>query len=64
MHQVYTYKWRQIHLPAYTYLTHALLRDSNGIQTHKHLIRKRMLNHLAKLAKWLRCVVSTYLTTW
>ena len=24
-------------------------------------VRKRSLNHLAKLAKWLSCVVSTYL---
>ena len=22
--------------------------DSNGIRTHKHLVRKRTLNHLAK----------------
>ena len=27
--------------------------DSNGIQTHNHLVRKRTLNHLAKPAKWL-----------
>ena len=37
------------------------LIDSNGIRTHNHLVRKRILNHLAKLAKCLRCVVSTYL---
>ena len=37
------------------------LSDSNGIGTHNHLGRKRTLNHLAKLAKWLSCVVSTYL---
>ena len=37
------------------------LSDSNGIRTHNHLVRKRTLNHLAKLAKWLSCVVSTYL---
>ena len=32
------------------------LNDSIGIQTHKHLVRKRLLKHLAKpasLAKWL-----------
>ena len=32
------------------------LSDSNGIRTHKDLVRKRTLNHLAKLAslaKWL-----------
>ena len=28
------------------------LRDSNGIQTHNHLVRKRTLNHLPKLAFW------------
>ena len=37
------------------------LSDSNEIQTHNHLVRKWTLNHLAKLAKWLSCVVSTYL---
>ena len=34
------------------------LTDSNGIRTHNHLVRKRTLNYLAKLAKWLSCVVS------
>ena len=28
------------------------LSDSNGIQTHNHLVRKWTLNHLAKLANW------------
>ena len=37
------------------------LSDSNGIRTHNHLVRKRKLNHLAKLVKWLSCVVSAYL---
>ena len=37
------------------------LNDSNEIRTHNRLVRKRTLNHLAKLAKWLSCVVSTYL---
>ena len=37
------------------------LSDSNGIRTHNHLVRKETLNHLAKLAKWLSCVVRTYL---
>ena len=31
------------------------------IQTHNHLVCKGTLNHLAKLAKWFSCVVSTYL---
>ena len=29
------------------------LSDSNMIRIHNHLVRKRTLNHLAKLAKWL-----------
>ena len=33
----------------------------NGTRTHNHLVRKRTLNHLAKLAKSLSCVVSIYL---
>ena len=37
------------------------LSEFNGIRTHNHLVRKRTLNHLAKLAKWLSCVVSTCL---
>ena len=34
---------------------------SNGTRTHNHLVRKWPLNHLAKQAKWLNYVVSTYL---
>ena len=37
------------------------LIDCNWTQTQNHLVRKRTLNHLAKLAKWLSCVLSTYL---
>ena len=37
------------------------LSDSNKIRTHNHLVHKRTLNHLAKAAEWLSCVVSTYL---
>ena len=37
------------------------LRNSSRIQTHNHLVCKRTPNHLAKLAKWSSCVVSTYL---
>ena len=33
----------------------------NWTRTHNHLVRKRTLNRLAKLAKWLSCVVSIYL---
>ena len=31
------------------------------IRTHKQLLCKLTLNHLAKLTKWLSCTVSTYL---
>ena len=37
------------------------LSDCNWTRTHNHLVHKPTLNHLAKLAKWLSCVVSTYL---
>ena len=37
------------------------LSDCNWTRMHNHLVRKRTLNHLAKLAKSLSCVVSTYL---
>ena len=37
------------------------LNYRNWIRTHNHLVRKWTLNHLAKLAKWLNCVVSTCL---
>ena len=37
------------------------LSDSNWTRTKSHLVRKRTLNHLAKLTRWLSCVLSTYL---
>ena len=37
------------------------LSGSNGIRTHNHLVPKRTLKHLAKLAKWLCCAVSIHL---
>ena len=37
------------------------LSDCNGTRTQNHLVRKWMLNHLPKLAKWMSCVVSIYL---
>ena len=40
------------------------ISDCNGTWTHNHLVRKGTLKHLAKLAKWLRCVVSTYTVKW
>ena len=38
-----------------------VLRDSNKIRTHNHVVPKRTLKHLAKLSKWLSRVVSTNL---
>ena len=40
---------------------HICYSDCHWIRTHNHLVRKRTLDHLAKLAKWLRWAVSTYL---
>ena len=37
------------------------LSDCNGTKIPNHLVCKQTLNHLAKLVKWLNCVVSTYL---
>ena len=37
------------------------LSDYNGTWAHNHLVCRGTLNHLAKLAKWLSCVVRTYL---
>ena len=37
------------------------LSDGNRVWTCNHLVCKQTLNHLAKLAKWLSCVQSTYL---
>ena len=34
---------------------------SNWTRTQNHLVRKQTLNQLTKLAKWLSCVLSTYL---
>ena len=35
------------------------LSEWNGTQTHNHLVCKRTLNHLAKLAKWLSVRLGT-----
>ena len=37
------------------------LSDCNCTRTQNHLARKRTHNHLAKLAKWLSCVLRIYL---
>ena len=36
------------------------MTDCNCHQTNNHLLHKRTLNDLAKLAKWLSCFLSTY----
>ena len=38
-----------------------ILNGCNCTRTHNLLVHKQTLNHLAKPAKWLGCVVSTYL---
>ena len=38
-----------------------ILSECNGNQTYIQLVPKETLNHLAKLARWFSCVVSTYL---
>ena len=37
------------------------LSDCNEIRTRNYLVRKRTLNHLVKLAKWLSYIASAYL---
>ena len=37
------------------------LSDSNEVQTHNHIVGKRTRRHIARLAKWVSCVVSTYI---
>ena len=38
------------------------LSDSNRIRNHNHLlVRKRTINHLAKLGKWWSCILSSFL---
>ena len=36
------------------------LSDNNGMRTQNHLVCEGTFNHLARLVKWLSCVVSTY----
>ena len=37
------------------------LSDCKWTRTHNQLVHKRRLNYLTKLAKWLSCVMNTYL---
>ena len=37
------------------------LKESNDIRSHNHFVRQGTINHLAKVAKWLSCLLSTYL---
>ena len=41
-----------------------ILIDSNGSRTHNHLVRKRTLNHLAKLANLAKCFSVCLQTKW
>ena len=43
LRKLYYFKLRKCCIPR--------LSDCNGTRTHNHLVRKRTLNHLAKLAK-------------
>ena len=40
------------------------LSDCNWTRIQNHLVRKRTLNHLAKLAKWLSCFLSQWAVFW
>ena len=37
------------------------LSDSKEVRTHNHIVGKRTRKHIARLAKWVSCVVSTYI---
>ena len=41
-----------------------MLSDGNGIRTHSHLVRKRTLNQLAKLAIFTKCLDVCLLSKW
>ena len=43
----------QLQDPSQIFSTNTKQSDSNGIQTHNHLVPERTLNYLASLAKWL-----------
>ena len=47
----------------YARSTHEIwsLSDCSWTRTHNHLVHKWTLNHLAELARWLSCDVTTYL---
>ena len=45
----------------FTFQTCKILSDCNWTWAQNHLFCQRTLNHLAKLTKWLSCVLSTYL---
>ena len=56
--------WKKVffnYFPEYQWWGNQLSSDCNWTRTQNHLVCKQTLNHLAKLAKWLSCVLSTYL---
>ena len=48
-------------IPCSKQARHLKLKWLNRSPNHNHLARKQRLNHLDKLLKWLKCIVSTYL---
>ena len=54
---------RAIYLVKNLFVTFFSINFSNETWTHDHLVCKRTLKHLAKLAKWLGYVVITYLNS-
>ena len=49
----------QLQHPSQIFSTNTKQSDSNGIQTHNHLVPERTLNYLASLAKWLSVQLRT-----
>ena len=61
MYKDYTFMFVPITIVALVIVPKRLEHNCNLNQTHNHLVHNQSLNHLVKLAKWLSCVVSTYL---
>ena len=57
-HSIVAWMWRNSLLEAGAIWS---LSDCNWTQTQNHLVHKQTLNYLAKLAKWLSCVLSTHM---
>ena len=57
---IWSQNTRKISRACYIYLRIIFLSDSEWIEIYNHLDRKRTLNHLAKLVKWLNGWVLVY----